>query len=60
MGPITKVNDLGSLFRDKNENGASDVDLDTLSIFWKEAAEKDKRSLLENLKAAVAKELGEE
>lgn len=56
LGAGTKVNDLSSLFREKTETGAQDVNLEHLACYWKETSEKDKKTLIELFKGVVAKE----
>ena len=56
LGQGTKANDLVCLFRDKQDIGAQDVDLDHIAAYWKETAEKDKRGLIDQFVAVVAKE----
>jgi hypothetical protein len=44
------------LFRDKQDIGAQDVDLDHIAAYWKQMAEKDKRGLIDQFITVVAKE----
>lgn len=52
-----KVNDLSSLFREKTDRGAQDVDLMNLSKFWRDMPEKDKKALINNLHTNAIKEV---
>ena len=52
-----KVNELSSLFREKTDRGALDVDLSELSKFWREMPDIEKKSLINSLKLNAVNEV---
>lgn len=55
-----KANDLITLFRDKSDMGAQDIELSQLSQYWIRASDDDKQALSNSLKTSVLKELEQE
>lgn len=52
-----KVNELSTLFREKTDRGAQDVDIYELSKFWREMSDKEKKKLLNSLQTNVIREV---
>jgi hypothetical protein len=45
MGTV-KANELSSLFREKTDRGAQDIEVADLSKFWREMSDQEKKALI--------------
>jgi hypothetical protein len=52
-----KTNELSSLFRERSDSGALDLEMGQLAAYWRECPEKDRKKLIENLRSQVIKDL---